>query len=75
MDNTILELNVDWKEFANEINWDFFGGKYSHFTPHQLFVANFKQLMKKLSTKKQAEVKRRRMLRELGGIPKGKCFP
>jgi len=48
MDNTILELNVNWKEFANEINWEFFGGKYTHFTPHQLFVANFKQLMKKL---------------------------
>ena len=74
MDDTLLKLNVDWVKLTNDINWEFFEGKYSHLTPHKFFVAYFSRLLNKLTKKEQAQVRKRRLEAELQGIPTGKCF-
>jgi HAD superfamily hydrolase (TIGR01509 family) len=74
MDDTLLKLDVDWVAMTKDIDWEFFGGKYSYMTPHKFFVAYFSRLMGKLTKKQQALVRKRRLETELQGIPSGQCF-
>jgi len=75
MDNTLLELNVNWKELTNEINYDYFEGKYSHLNPHKFFVAFFSKLFNMLTKKQQREVREKRLEKEIEGLATGTCFP
>lgn len=75
MDNTILDLNVDWKKLTEEIDTEYFDGKYSHLTPHKFFVAFFSRLLKKLTFKQQNEIRQKRLEKEITGIATGTCFP
>jgi HAD superfamily hydrolase (TIGR01549 family) len=75
MDNTLLELNVDWKGLTNEIDYDYFEGKYSHLTPHKFFVAFFSKLLNMLTKKQQKEIREKRLEKEMEGLATGTCFP
>jgi HAD superfamily hydrolase (TIGR01549 family) len=75
MDNTLLDLNVDWKGLTNEINYDYFEGKYSHLTPHKFFVAFFSKLLSMLTKKQQKEIREKRLEKEMEGLATGTCFP
>jgi HAD superfamily hydrolase (TIGR01549 family) len=75
MDNTLLELNVDWKGLTNEIDYDYFEGKYSHLTPHKFFVAFFSKLLNMLTKRQQKEIREKRLEKEMEGLATGTCFP
>lgn len=75
MDNTLLMLNVDWTGLTEEIDVDYFNGKYPYLTPHKFFVAYFSRLLKQLTKKKQIEVRRRRLQVESDGVATETCFP
>ena len=75
MDDTLLRLNVDWKGLTEEIDVDYFNGKYSHLTPHKFFVAYFSRLLNQLTKKQQIDVRRRRFEVERQGTVTGTCFP
>ena len=75
MDNTLLELNLDWRGLTREIDHDYFGGQYSHLTPHKFFVAFFSKLLNKLTKKQQDEIRERRLEKEMEGLAMGTCFP
>ena len=75
MDNTLLELNVDWKKLTEEVDTDYFEGKYSQLTPHKFFVAFFSKLLEKLTKRQREEIRRKRLDEEASGIATGTCFP
>ncbi len=75
MDNTLLDLNVDWKKLTEEIDTDYFDGKYSYLTPHKFFVAFFSKLLNKLTSKQREEIRQKRLEKEVTGIVTGTCFP
>jgi HAD superfamily hydrolase (TIGR01549 family) len=75
MDDTLLSLNVDWKGLTEEIDVDYFHGKYPYLTPHKFFVAYFSRLLNQLTKKQQIDVRRRRLEAERQGTVTGTCFP
>ncbi|VVB73652.1 Glyceraldehyde 3-phosphate phosphatase [uncultured archaeon] len=75
MDDTLLKLNVDWKGLTEEIDVDYFNGKYPYLTPHKFFVAYFSRLLKQLTKRQQTDVRRRRLEVERQGTVTGACFP
>ncbi|MCS7109301.1 MAG: HAD family hydrolase [Candidatus Micrarchaeota archaeon] len=75
MDNTLLELNVDWYKLTRDIDYEYFQGKYSHLTPHKFFVAFFSDLLSKLTKRQQREIREKRLETEMEGLAKGTCFP
>jgi HAD superfamily hydrolase (TIGR01549 family) len=75
MDDTLLSLNVDWKGLTEEIDVDYFNGKYPYLTPHKFFVAYFSRLLNQLTKKQQIDVRRRRLEVERQGTVTGTCFP
>ncbi|MEM3370003.1 MAG: HAD family hydrolase [Candidatus Micrarchaeia archaeon] len=75
MDNTLLELNVDWYKLTNDIDYEYFQGKYSHLTPHKFFVAFFSKLLDKLTTRQKKEIREKRLEKEMEGLATGTCFP
>jgi len=75
MDDTLLRLNVDWKGLTEEIDVDYFNGKYPYLTPHKFFVAYFSRLLSRLTKKQQLDVRRRRLEVERQGTVTGTCFP
>jgi phosphatidylglycerol:prolipoprotein diacylglycerol transferase len=75
MDDTLLSLNVNWKGLTEEIDVDYFHGKYPYLTPHKFFVAYFSRLLKQLTNKQQLDVRRRRLEVERQGTVTGTCFP
>jgi HAD superfamily hydrolase (TIGR01509 family) len=75
MDNTLLELNVNWYGLTREIDYDYFGGQYTHLTPHKFFVACFYKLLNKLTKKQTEEIKEKRLEKEMEGLATGSCFP
>lgn len=75
MDNTLLELNVDWYGLTRDIDYEYFQGKYSHLTPHKFFVAFFSKLLNKLTKRQQKEIREKRLEKEMEGLATGTCFP
>jgi len=75
MDDTLLRLNVDWKGLTEEIDVDYFNGKYPYLTPHKFFVAYFSRLLDQLTGKQRLEVRKRRMAVESEGVATETCFP
>lgn len=75
MDNTLLELNVDWYGLTRDIDYEYFQGKYSHLTPHKFFVAFFSKLLDKLTRRQQKEIREKRLEKEMEGLATGSCFP
>ncbi|MCX8202402.1 MAG: HAD family hydrolase [Candidatus Micrarchaeota archaeon] len=75
MDNTLLELNVDWYGLTRDIDYEYFQGKYSHLTPHKFFVAFFSKLLDKLTKRQQKEIREKRLEKEMEGLATGTCFP
>ncbi|MEM4133909.1 MAG: HAD family hydrolase [Candidatus Micrarchaeia archaeon] len=75
MDNTLLELNVDWYKLTNDIDYEYFQGRYSHLTPHKFFVAFFSKLLDKLTSRQKKEIREKRLEKEMEGLATGTCFP
>src|SRR5271157_3752952 len=75
MDDTLLKLHVDWRSLTEDIDVDYFNGKYPYLTPHKFFVAYFSRLLKQLTKNQQLEIRRRRLELESEGVAKGTCFP
>ena len=75
MDDTLLRLNVDWKGLTEEIDVDYFNGKYPYLTPHKFFVAYFSRLLNQLTKRQQLDVRRRRLEAERQGSVTGTCPP
>ncbi|MEM3408266.1 MAG: HAD family hydrolase [Candidatus Micrarchaeia archaeon] len=75
MDNTLLELNVDWYKLTNDIDYEYFQGRYSHLTPHKFFVAFFSKLLDKLTNRQKKEIREKRLEKEMEGLATGTCFP